>query len=210
MIYASYYTLLILLHRPFIEKEGGPNTRSSQSSLSICTSAATRILDVALKLNYRDWLLMSWNFVIYPVFTAAVIHINNATSPDKRLAQLAKENMVKSSTFIKNLAATSPGAAQLHYILDQLTKLRDITTGTDKILENFASKHGYTKTRFVPESTTQAEAPYKRVVIADNHPTTKSDSRSSSLEASDMKTDSYSKQLHHHGKKTRIYLLIPL
>ncbi|KAG2236790.1 hypothetical protein INT48_006974 [Thamnidium elegans] len=126
LMYLSYCTLLILLHRPFIEKDGGQKTRSSQSSLSICTSAATRCVDIAEKMHYRDFLLVSWNFAIYPVFTAALIHIYNAANPDSIVSDVAKSNLIKAAGVIKRLSKLSSGAGRLYLVLRQLMKLRKI------------------------------------------------------------------------------------
>lgn len=142
-MYLCYCTLLILLHRPFIEKDGGQKTRSSHSSLSICTSAATRCVDIAEKMHYRDFLLVSWNFGIYPVFTASLIHIYNATNPDTIIADVAKSNLVKACVVIKRLSKISIGAAKLYDVLDQLTKIRDIKIDTPKIFEKLKSKHAH-------------------------------------------------------------------
>ncbi|KAI9340749.1 fungal-specific transcription factor domain-containing protein [Pilaira anomala] len=126
LMYLSYCTLLILLHRPFIEKDGGQKTRSSQSSLSICTSAATRCVDIAEKMHYRDFLLVSWNFAIYPVFTAALIHIYNAANPDSIVSDVAKSNLIKAAGVIKRLSKLSSAAGRLYEVLVQLMKLRKI------------------------------------------------------------------------------------
>lgn len=125
-MYLSYCTLLILLHRPFIEKDGGQKTRSSQSSLSICTSAATRCVDIAEKMHYRDFLLVTWNFAIYPVFTAALVHIYNAENPDSIVSDVAKSNLIKATGVIKRLSKLSNAAKRLYDVLIQLMKLRDI------------------------------------------------------------------------------------
>ncbi|GAN09678.1 transcription factor TamA [Mucor ambiguus] len=127
LMYLSYCTLLILLHRPFIEKDSNQKTRSSQSSLTICTSAATRCVDIAEKMHYRDFLLVSWNFAIYPVFTASLIHIYNATNPDNIVSDIAKTNLTKACGVIKRLSKLSIGAAQLYDVLRQLTKIREIS-----------------------------------------------------------------------------------
>jgi hypothetical protein len=125
-MYLSYCTLLILLHRPFIEKDGSQKTRSSQSSLSICTSAATRCVDIAEKMHYRDFLLVSWNFAIYPVFTASLIHIYNASDPDTIVSDVAKSNLARACAVIKRLSNLSTAASRLYDVLGQLTKIRAI------------------------------------------------------------------------------------
>lgn len=139
-MYLSYCTLLILLHRPFIEKDGGQNTRSSQSSLSICTSAATRCVDIAEKMHYRDFLLVSWNFAIYPVFTAALIHIYNASNPDSIVSDVAKSNLIKATGVIKRLSKLSTAAGRLYEVLRQLMRLREINVDNNELSDDENTK----------------------------------------------------------------------
>ncbi|KAI8142510.1 fungal-specific transcription factor domain-containing protein [Fennellomyces sp. T-0311] len=130
LIYLTYCTLLVLLHRPFIEKERqGHDTRLSLSSLTICTNAATRCVDIAEKMHYRDFMLISWSFSIYPVFTASLIHIYNAASTDHIVADVAKSNIVKAMSVIKRLSKLTPGAGKLFGILKQLMETRKISVG---------------------------------------------------------------------------------
>jgi hypothetical protein len=118
---------LILLHRPFIEKGQGNST----SSINICTSAAIQCVDLAEKMHYRDFLLVSWNFVIYPVFTAALIHIYNATQSDNQTAVEAKGHLKRAIAVIRQLGKLSVGANQLHTLLLDLTKFQKIDVDED-------------------------------------------------------------------------------
>ncbi|KAI7850219.1 fungal-specific transcription factor domain-containing protein, partial [Circinella umbellata] len=129
LIYLTYCTLLVLLHRPFIEREkkNGHDTRLSMSSLTICTNAATRCVDIAEKMHYRDFMLVSWSFSIYPVFTASLIHIYNAASTDIIVADVAKSNIIKAMGVIKRLSKLSPAAGRLFNILKQLMETRNIS-----------------------------------------------------------------------------------
>ncbi|ORZ13577.1 fungal-specific transcription factor domain-domain-containing protein, partial [Absidia repens] len=120
LMYLSYCTLLILLHRPFIEKEGSEKTKSSVSSLSICTSAATRCVDVASSMHFRDFLLVSWNFAIYHVFTASLIHIHTAANSGSIVSDVAKGDLVKSVRVVKRLSNLSTAACQIHQVLLRL------------------------------------------------------------------------------------------
>ncbi|KAI9489239.1 fungal-specific transcription factor domain-containing protein [Zychaea mexicana] len=130
LIYLTYCTLLVLLHRPFIEREKeGHDTRLSMSSLTICTNAATRCVDIAEKMHYRDFMLVSWSFSIYPVFTASLIHIFNAASTDNIVADVAKSNIIKAMGVIKRLSKLSPAAGKLFDVLKQLMETRNISVG---------------------------------------------------------------------------------
>ncbi|KAI8378245.1 fungal-specific transcription factor domain-containing protein [Choanephora cucurbitarum] len=133
IMYMAYCTLLILLHRPFIEKNGEQKTRSSQSSLSICTSAATQCVAIAEKMHYRDFLLVAWNFAVYPVFTATLIHVNSASNPDPNVSDTAKSNLIRARKLLERLSRMSFAATQLHGIVDQLIMNRDITF--DKLIK---------------------------------------------------------------------------
>lgn len=140
-MYLSYCTLLILLHRPFIEKEGGEKTRSSLSSLSICTSAATRCVDVATSMHFRDFLLVSWNFAIYHVFTASLIHIHTVANSGSVVSDLAKGDLIKAIRVVKRLSNLSAAACQIHQVLLRLMKMRNIPY-TDPSDDNSDNENG--------------------------------------------------------------------
>ncbi|ORZ25443.1 fungal-specific transcription factor domain-domain-containing protein [Absidia repens] len=125
-LYLAYCTLLILLHRPFIVRQGKPTTNLSESSLSICISAATRCVDVASSLKFRDFILVSWNFAIYHVFTASVIHGHTALNSDSVVSDVAKTQLVKAIRVIQSISKFSTKASQIHQILLQLTRIADI------------------------------------------------------------------------------------
>lgn len=136
-MYLAYCTLLILLHRPFIENDQELHrNKLSSSSLTICTNAATRCIDIAEKMHYRDFLLVSWNFALYPIFTAALIHIYNAASSDSIVSDVAKTNLVRSMAVIRRITKLSPAAGNLYEVLKKLVAHRgisveDLTDGED-------------------------------------------------------------------------------
>ena len=138
LICLSYCTLLILLHRPFIEKESNttedpkknptpnPPKLSSQSALTICTSAAIRIIEVSESMHYRDFLMVSWGFALYPVFTAALIHIHNSSNPDSIVSDVAKSNLVRAMAVVDKLCLLSPMAASMGNILKKVIAVSSI------------------------------------------------------------------------------------
>ncbi|KAG1139911.1 hypothetical protein G6F37_010573 [Rhizopus arrhizus] len=116
LISISYYTLLILLHRPFI-RQGTYNDKSklsSQTSLAICTSAANRVIEIADHMNYRDF---SWGYSLYSIITATLIHIFNARSPDKTVSQTAKSKLIRALAVIDKLNLLWPGKDGLENLL---------------------------------------------------------------------------------------------
>ncbi|KAL7317630.1 hypothetical protein PS15m_003962 [Mucor circinelloides] len=129
LICMSYCTLLILLHRPFIEKESHSSKNSkmsSRSSLTICTSAAIRIVEVSENMHYRDFLLVSWGFALYPLFTAALIHIYNSSNPDSIVSDVAKSNLVRALAVVDKLCLLSPMTSNMSNILKKVIALSPI------------------------------------------------------------------------------------
>ncbi|ORE03209.1 hypothetical protein BCV72DRAFT_308422 [Rhizopus microsporus var. microsporus] len=101
-----YYTNLILLHRPFIRvnKDSNKNIKfSAQTSLAICTSAATKIVEISKKMAYKDYILVSCGYAFYPIVTATLIHIFNACNPEKAISGPAKMNLLESLNMIDKL-----------------------------------------------------------------------------------------------------------
>lgn len=129
LICMSYCTLLILLHRPFIEKESNNNKNSkmsSRSSLTICTSAAIRIVEVSESMHYRDFLMVSWGFALYPLFTAALIHTYNCSNTDSIVSDVAKSNLVRVLAVVDKLCMLSPVTANMSNILKKVIALSPI------------------------------------------------------------------------------------
>jgi hypothetical protein len=128
MIALCYYTVLSLLHRPFIERDNHTqrNAKSALSSLSICTSAAIRCINVAEKMNFRESMLFSWNFVVYPVFSSSIIHIHNANSDDEKLKETAKRYITKSANLFKRLQSVTANAEQIYEIFVKILNVQDV------------------------------------------------------------------------------------
>ncbi|CAO3694293.1 unnamed protein product [Rhizopus stolonifer] len=122
LISLSYYTVLILLHRPFIGKEtdNERSTISSQTSLAICTSAANRIIEISDHMSYRDFLLISWNYAIYPPITATYIHLFNAQSADEATVKDSKSKIIQGIIIINKLNAISAGRDELKILKDHV------------------------------------------------------------------------------------------
>ncbi|CEP17386.1 hypothetical protein [Parasitella parasitica] len=129
LICMSYCTVLILLHRPFIEKESNDNNSSrmsSRSSLTICTSAAIRIVEVSENMHYRDFLMVSWGFALYPLFTAALIHTYNCSNLDSIISDVAKSNLVRALAVVDKLCLLSPTTANMSNILKKVIAMSPI------------------------------------------------------------------------------------
>ncbi|ORZ22173.1 fungal-specific transcription factor domain-domain-containing protein [Absidia repens] len=110
----AYYTSLILLHRPFIQMKSTP---SSHLSLQVCTNAAIRTVDIIGKMQSRNHLLVSWSFIIYPVFVSSLIHVYNANSPSSMVADVARANLMRILATLQLFSKLSPLAEKLHTAL---------------------------------------------------------------------------------------------
>lgn len=131
MIALCYYTVLSLLHRPFIEHNlnGQNNAKSALSSLSICTSAATRCINVAEKMNFRESMLFSWNFVVYPVFSSSIVHVHNANSKDEKLRETAKIYLAKSASLFRRLQSVTANAEVIYNIFVKILNIQEVDIG---------------------------------------------------------------------------------
>ncbi|RUS30413.1 fungal-specific transcription factor domain-containing protein [Jimgerdemannia flammicorona] len=123
-LYLCFYTILILLHRPFIPSRKNNQPRSSFPSLSICTSAATNIIHIAEKMKMRDFMRFSWSFSIYTVFQASLIHLHNTTNTDVQLAALANANLLRAIACLTDMKKTWHIAHKVCHMLKVLMDLR--------------------------------------------------------------------------------------
>ncbi|KAG0174305.1 hypothetical protein DFQ28_006780 [Apophysomyces sp. BC1034] len=120
-----YYSALILLHRPFIKANHG-TAGSSQSSFQICTSAATRGLQIAIKMTIQDFLMCPYSFSLYPVMQCCLIHMHNTTNPDMDISQTAKVYLEKGISLVDRVHAMSSTAQTLKVLLSNIMKNRNI------------------------------------------------------------------------------------
>ncbi|KAF8943465.1 hypothetical protein BGZ47_005412 [Haplosporangium gracile] len=101
-LHMTFYTTLILLHRPYSHKSAYNNPNDSSISLSICTSAANNCIEMASNLmraadGSRDVprLKCLLHSAVFNFFTAGLVHITNCTSTDPVLAASAKLRTVE-------------------------------------------------------------------------------------------------------------------
>ncbi|CAO3627843.1 unnamed protein product [Cunninghamella echinulata] len=120
LVNICYYTVLILIHRPFIEKD--PLLLVSQVSLSICSNAAIRCVDIAEKIQSEDSVLVTWGFIMYPIFIASLIHVYNAKHPDSIVSDVAKANLLRALNLLKRFSKLSPIAYKIYTALYDLAK----------------------------------------------------------------------------------------
>ncbi|CAO3618900.1 unnamed protein product [Cunninghamella blakesleeana] len=120
LVNVCYYTVLILIHRPFIVKDS--SLLVSQVSLSICSNAAIRCVDIAEKIHSQDPILVTWGFIMYPIFIASLIHVYNAKHPDSIVSDVAKANLFRALNLLKRFNQLSPVAEKIYTALYDLAK----------------------------------------------------------------------------------------
>lgn len=122
-----YFSLLILLHRPFIEAvANGKKPRSSYSSFRIGTSAATRGIRIASQMTMRDFLMFPYSFSLYPVLQCCLIHMYNTKNLDARISAPAKADLTKGISLISKLRAMSSTAQRLYRLLKTIMDNKEI------------------------------------------------------------------------------------
>ncbi|KAI8641226.1 fungal-specific transcription factor domain-containing protein [Parasitella parasitica] len=122
-----YFSLLILLHRPFIEAvANGKKPRPSYSSFRIGTSAATRGIRIASQMTIRDFLMFPYSFSLYPVLQCCLIHMYNTKNLDARISAPAKADLTKGITLISRLRAMSSTAERLYRLLKTIMNNKEI------------------------------------------------------------------------------------
>ncbi|ORZ06882.1 fungal-specific transcription factor domain-domain-containing protein [Absidia repens] len=127
-ILICYYGLLVLLHRPFIERAGSgkSNARSSYSSFRIGSSAASRGIRIASHMEPRDFLMFPYAFSLYPVLQCCLIHMYNTKNPDSRIAGPAKVDLTTGLELINRLKKMSHNAHKLHFLLGTIMENNSI------------------------------------------------------------------------------------
>ncbi|KAF9582311.1 hypothetical protein BGW38_000360, partial [Lunasporangiospora selenospora] len=121
-IHSSYYSVLILLHRPYMVPTSLTKTKLSESmpSFNICVSAANSITYLTDLLTEDDSIKFAWNFTTFEAFTASLIHLTNSASLDNRLQTQARKNLVKSIAQMKRLGTRWFNAAKFSVVLEDL------------------------------------------------------------------------------------------
>ncbi|KAF9984279.1 hypothetical protein BGZ75_004133 [Mortierella antarctica] len=121
-IHCSYYTILIVLHRPFMVPSTLTKSKLSESmpSLNICVSAANSVTHLIERLVQDDSFHFNWCFATYEAFTASLIHLTNSASIDMRLQTQARKSLVKMISFMKTLGTRWWNAAKFAMVLEDL------------------------------------------------------------------------------------------
>lgn len=125
-LHMSYYSALILLHRPYMIPTSLTKSKLSESlpSLNICVSAANSITHLSEKLDETENVDTAWNFSTYDLLSSSLIHLTNSASMDTRLQAQARKNITKNIKYMKKLGVRWFNAAKFSMILEDLLLAR--------------------------------------------------------------------------------------
>ncbi|KAI7878527.1 hypothetical protein K492DRAFT_238527 [Lichtheimia hyalospora FSU 10163] len=127
-ILLCYFACLILLHRPFIEKQGiyatgaAAQDRPSYLSFRISTSAASRGIHIADQMTRRDFVMFPYAFNIYPIFQFCLIHIYNSRNPDGRISAPGRTELRKAMAVVERLRSMSTASRMLYDVVGLITE----------------------------------------------------------------------------------------
>ncbi|GAA6010201.1 hypothetical protein JCM11491_005388 [Sporobolomyces phaffii] len=123
-LHLQFYSSLILLHRPFIPGQNSPQAPGSFPSHSICTTSANAIANIITTWRNTFTLRQCPPFVTYPLFSAAIICVYNA-SFDEALARPAKVHLMRIMNSLKDCEQQWGSAIRAFELLHGLVDLRD-------------------------------------------------------------------------------------
>ncbi|KAL0082258.1 Zn(2)-C6 fungal-specific transcription factor [Phycomyces blakesleeanus] len=130
-LHMVYYTTVILLHRPFIPGQKQAVNIISFPSNEICLSAANSILSIVNIMLEKDYLRYTLHYIIYCLFTAAIIFVQTASSPEEEKALEARVSITKILRSLDEIETTWTTASRTCGILAELVGLREINLGYD-------------------------------------------------------------------------------
>lgn len=123
-LHLTFYSTLILLHRPFIPAQGSTTSPATVPSHSICTTSAHAIANIVATYDAKYSLKQCMPSVIYPVFSAAIICVYNASCDDD-LARPAKVHLATLMAALKSMESTWGSAQRQRELLLGLVDLRE-------------------------------------------------------------------------------------
>ncbi|KAI8643543.1 fungal-specific transcription factor domain-containing protein [Parasitella parasitica] len=136
-----YFSTLILLHQPFIQKTA---SRSSNTSQQICASAATRGMRIASRLSARNFLMCPYSFTLYPIMQFGIIHMYNGKNPDPHISGVAKQYLKRGTDLLQRLQHMSKTANRMHIVFKSIMENADFHAAEDDNVErNLAEEENH-------------------------------------------------------------------
>ncbi|CAG8564239.1 11693_t:CDS:2 [Acaulospora colombiana] len=133
----AFYSIQIILHRPYIRCPKSKAPPSSIPSLTICTVAASSITHLMYRLMKNGILSHGWRYAHHAFFTAVTMHIINVLSDDERFREVAKQGLRMSVKCLEHLKSYLKEAERFLFILKDLLKFKNINLdGSDDKIPN--------------------------------------------------------------------------
>ncbi|KAG1453307.1 hypothetical protein G6F56_007608 [Rhizopus delemar] len=131
---------------------GKKKARSTYSSFSIGTSAATRGIRIASQMTLRDFLMFPYSFSLYPVLQCCLILMYNTKLSDAKISVPAKMDLAKGIDLISKLRTMSNTAQRLYVLLKTVMNHKniEISTASDPEETRHSSQSNKIETSSIP------------------------------------------------------------
>lgn len=121
LLHLCYYTVVILLHRPYIPSAKSINLRSQFPSLRICMTAAVSITKISQCMSANNYFEMTWPFSVYCIFQSSLILMHNTKSPNQETMNTANSNLHLNVKTLESLQYSFFAARKISLLLGALT-----------------------------------------------------------------------------------------
>jgi Fungal specific transcription factor domain len=126
-LHMFYHAAVVLLYRPMIPAAKQSQDSRQSPSWVRCSTAANAIVDIAQGMFETGKLRYVHNYLIYAIFTGAIIFVHNASSAmDREIVQDSKNRIHMIMKFFTVIERTWNTAARSSSILGGLLGVRDI------------------------------------------------------------------------------------
>lgn len=126
-LHMFYHAAVVLLYRPMIPAAKQPQDSHQSPFWARCSTAANAIVDIAQGMLETGKLRYVHNYLIYAIFTGAIIFVHNASSAmDREMVQDSKNRIHMIMKFFNVIERTWNTAARSSSILGGLLGVRDI------------------------------------------------------------------------------------
>jgi hypothetical protein len=125
ILHATYHSLVILLHRPFISDGHLRASTMPHHSWEECTAAARMISCIAASYQTAYSLLKAPYILSYAIYVASTIHVRNAAGDIGGIIE-HKSLLISNLEYLGQMCQTNPGVNRPLSIIKQLTTVNNI------------------------------------------------------------------------------------
>ncbi|KAJ5774833.1 hypothetical protein N7457_009729 [Penicillium paradoxum] len=137
VLHAIYYSLVILLHRPFISDGHLRSATTPQHSWEKCSSAAQMISSIAETYRLAYGLPKAPYILSYAIYVASTIHVRNAAGDGASIVE-HKCLLISCLEYLSLMSQTNPGVDRPLSIIKQLIMVNDIDLDRGRALRSIA------------------------------------------------------------------------